>query len=103
MIFFSDRCLFYHIDIVGDVLQTLTAITSTSQCQFECQMEKQCLFFTFNVATNECMLKPGLGSRVAGLQAYYTSGPKHCGFSTGIKDYKKYKNSLKCWVTVVQR
>ena len=51
-------------------------------------MERQCLFFTFNVATNECLLKSGLGTSVAGLQAYYISGPKYCGFSTGIKTNK---------------
>ena len=42
----------------------------------------------FNVATNECLLKSGLGTSVAGLQAYYISGPKYCGFSTGIKTNK---------------
>ena len=80
---FSDTCLFYYIDINVNALQALTSISTSSQCQLACQMEKQCLFFTFNVVTNVCYLKPGFGTSVGSLQPYFTSGPKYCGFSAG--------------------
>ena len=46
-------------------------------------MDSQCLFFTYHVTAKICYLKPGLGTSTS-LEPYYISGPKYCGFSTGI-------------------
>ena len=84
LIFFADKCLFHNININVDSARTISPITSVQQCQYECQSDKKCLFFTYHMTADVCYLKQGFGTTVYGLEPYYISGPKYCGFTTGI-------------------
>ena len=84
LIFFADKCLFHNININVDSARTISPITSVQQCQYECQSDKKCLFFTYHMTADVCYLKQGFGTTVYGLEPYYISGPKYCGFMTGI-------------------
>ena len=63
---------YLNIDIPGPFLWA----PSASHCQFECQKNEKCKFFTFNTMTGKCILKMGK-SRAS--VSYGISGPKFCG------------------------
>ena len=78
-------CLENKVDYFGNNLKELDFVPSASHCQFECQKNESCTFFTFNTENGKCFLKT---NNVAVANDTAVSGPRFCISNQG-------KHSLK--------
>ena len=81
--YFSESyCLDYRTVYNGYAPTSVAWVPSATHCQFECQKNDRCQFFTFNTTSGQCALKLSKGS-VQSLN-YAISGPKFCATKKGL-------------------
>ena len=69
-------CLEYKVDYGGVDVKIISWTPSASHCQFECQKDDICQFFTYNTMTGKCIFKSAMNKATI---SYAISGPKFCG------------------------
>ena len=79
LIIAESYCLQSKTDFNGSDVAMVNFVPSASHCQFECQKNDACRFFTFN-SGGKCFLKT---NNVAGANNIAISGPKFCMSTKG--------------------
>ena len=66
----------------GEITSTELAVKpdtyTTEECQYQCKMDRNCLYFNFNIATNSCKLFDDKASNSFSKHSPILFGPKDC-------------------------
>lgn len=93
-LFLVSNCLYNKLAIAGSDFRQVSSVISASYCQYLCQQEPKCLFFTYEQNTGLCWLKSAMTNIASG--ELRISGPKFCskrGISTLLYTYPKNMSS----------